>query len=120
MVIEGFLSKVAFSIIKCAASKTIIAPAIKGFEVYSTIHSAYDAYNHLDSLNDSRKLMVKGVQVASDQLTDYAINKLLDIGSHTFNVEQTASGLYIVSKVAPRFKIDEAALQQILQKKLLK
>ena len=103
MLIEGFLSKVALAVLKNGIGS--IAPlGLKAFEIYSAFEVADDFSNCIMSTNDCDELGVCALKVISDPLEQYCVDHLVEMGSETFHLENTPSGLYIASKASGTFR----------------
>lgn len=105
MLVEGFLTKIAGAVLKKAAGSLI--PSLSNcIGIYSAIDSANEINKIISSINDSNALKVNSLNVASGILTDLAFDKLISSNRHSFNVEKTSSGIYIVSDIVPSFKVN--------------
>ncbi|MBI3876549.1 MAG: hypothetical protein HY300_11480 [Verrucomicrobia bacterium] len=107
MFVESFLVKIATAVFKKAAMGAALAKAASVYEIYSTIDSITDFAHCVHSTNDCNELAVCGLQVISDPLVDHTIQELVGAGSHSFVVEETTSGIYIVSRLAPTFAVPQ-------------
>lgn len=101
--LESLLFKIASAIFKKVALGGLIKTAAAAYEIYSVIDAVSDISYTVDTVNDCSDLSVFGVKVASNSLSEVAFNKIIQLNSHSFQVEKTKSGIYIASSMLPRF-----------------
>ena len=63
----------------------------------------YEPLEWVSAANDSCELGVSALQVESDPLIKTAVDRLLSVGETTFAIEEKKSGLYVASRLVPRF-----------------
>lgn len=103
--IELFLGKIVATLLKKVAVGGLIKAAASAYEIYSIFDTLSDFSDCLQSTNNCNQLSVSGVQVISDPLVGAAIDKLITVGSTTFEVQRTKSGLYVASSLVPKFAL---------------
>lgn len=108
--IESFLVKIASAVFKKALIWGGLKSAAIAYEIYSVVDAVSDVSNCVDTVNDCSALDVSDVHVVSNYLSQTAIDRLLNIGSHSFTVEKTASGIYLASKIVPTFRVNRGSL----------
>lgn len=106
VLIEALLSKIAFAVFKKAAILGPLKWLAGAYEIYSVIDSVLDLADCIETANDCNELSVCGLKVVSDPLSSAVIDRLIHIGSHSFEVERTDSGLYLASSLTPRFALN--------------
>lgn len=109
MFIESFLIKIAAAVFKKAAAGSALAKVGSAYQIYSAVDSITDFAHCIHSTNDCRDLLVCGLQVISDPLVDHAIEQLLGAKSHSFTVEETPSGIYVVNRFVSTFRAPQLA-----------
>ena len=108
--IEAFLTKIAAAIFKKALIGSVLKTLASAYSIYSAVDTIVDVADCLDSANDCSDLGVCGLHVVSPVLTEVAMDRLLEVGSHSFTVEKTSSGIYVASQVTPSFKVSPGYL----------
>jgi hypothetical protein len=107
MVIESFLTKIAAALFKQALIGAQIPILSKAIEIYSVFQNATGLVNQIKSINSSNSLQVFNFEVLSDKLATPTAEFLYKLGSETFAVEKTTSGVYIASNSQPVFRAPE-------------
>jgi hypothetical protein len=102
--IEALLTKIASVIFKKVLAHSGFKALAAAYEIYSVIDTISDLSDCVETTNDCSDLAVFGIEVISNPLTELAYHKLVEIGSHTYYVEKTSSGIYIASNLIPEFK----------------
>jgi hypothetical protein len=100
LTLKAFLTKIAATVLKGSA----LGYALKAYKIYSVYETISDAIGCIKSVNFCPCISQWGISVVSDYLGQGATDRLLEIGSDSFIVEQRASGLYIASKIVPTFR----------------
>jgi len=72
--------------------------------VFSSVIELVDS---IRSINDCADLAIHGLKVTSDVMASSIAAQLLEVGSSTFVVERTKSGVYIASDVTKAFQVDQ-------------
>lgn len=106
--LESFILKIITVITKKAIVSTLVKGIITAFEVYSVLDTINDAINCITTTNDCKDLGLCGISVASDQLTDKAFDKIIQIGDSKYTVERTKSGIYVANNYIPTIKLVES------------
>jgi len=108
--LESFLVKIAAAVFKKAVIAAGLKSAATAYEIYSVVDAISDISDCVETTNDCYALDVSGVNVVSDYLSQAAVDRLLDVGGHSFTVEKTASGIYLASRVVPTFRVSSVSL----------
>jgi hypothetical protein len=101
--IESLLVKIGGAILKKGLATAGLQALASAYEVYSLIDDAADLAHCVRTASDCHELSICGLHVMSDPLSDAVIGQLLDLGGHTFTIQQRRSGVYLAHSLGPTF-----------------
>lgn len=102
-------TKIAVALIKRAIAKKIASTITSGICIQSNF-SPSNQIECVDTNNACTDLSVDEVNVVSDVLSSYAVERLLNCRSDKFTVQKRKSGIYIASKLTSEFRTNEIVL----------
>jgi hypothetical protein len=98
------LTKIASAVFKKAIlSNTFHTRNIYGF--YSSFESVISTVNCINTINDCHDLKVCSFKIIVDGIADAVIEKALNVGSTSFEIQQLNTELYLASSFTNRFEL---------------
>lgn len=91
---EGFLSKIALALFSQALQGSGLSVISDAYHIYSSF-SSHSSWSRLIASGQCGALNAAVSNIASDYIAEDIVKKAVAIGSDSFVVERTSSGVYI-------------------------
>lgn len=105
--IESFILKIASSVLGTGYATSALKAAIEIHAIFEAVDALNDCVN---SINICDELSDQECEVLSDKMTEKVVEKILDLGSDSINVERRKSGLYVATRACKPILVPERAL----------
>ncbi len=116
MGLEGLLIKIAGMFIKEYVAEKVIIPIV-GFSIESQVYGVNQEDSTASTDNETEKPLELSRRVISDRLAEAAIDRLVSVGEHEFEVRRRDSGVWIANSVIDSFYTDRLTIPNLPSKR---